>query len=54
MQDQSGHFVDQLTDIDLEKIPLAKAWGLTWETVYDAKIMDSNGLRLASVNYTAI
>jgi hypothetical protein len=29
MQDQSGHFVDQLTDIDLEKIPLAKAWGLT-------------------------
>lgn len=54
MQDQSGHFVDQLNDIDIEKIPLAKAYGLTWEVVYDAKIMPSNALRLASVTYAAI
>ena len=54
MQDQAAHFVDQMNDIDIEKIPLAKAHGLTGEVVYDAKVMPSNAKRLASATYTAI
>ena len=54
MQDKSGHFVDQLNQLDVEKEVGAFSHIITWEVVYDAKIMTSNGLRLASVTYTAI
>ncbi len=54
MQDQSLHFVDQMNDIDIEKIPLAKAHGLTGEVVYDSKVMPSNSLRLVSSTYAAL
>jgi len=54
MQDKSGHFVDQLNQLDVEKEVGAFSHIITGEVVYDAKIMPSNALRLASVNYTAI
>ena len=54
MQDKSGHFVDQLNQLDVEKEVGAFSHIITGEVVYDAKIMTSNGLRLATVNYTAI
>ena len=54
MEDKSGHFVDQLNQLDIEKENGAFANLLTWEVVYDAKIMPSNDLRLCSVNYTTI
>lgn len=54
MQDKSGHFVDQLNQLDVEKEVGAFSHIITGEVVYDAKIMPSNDLRLASVNYTAI
>lgn len=54
MQDKSAHYVDQMNEFDIEKIPLATAYGMTWELVYDAKVMPSNDLRLATVTYAAI
>ena len=54
MQDQSGHFVDQLNQLDIEKEVWAFSNIITGEVVYDAKIMTSNAERLCSVNYTAI
>jgi hypothetical protein len=54
MQDNSAHFVDQLNKFDIEKEVGAFSHILTGEVVYDAKVMPSNNLRLASVNYTAI
>ena len=54
MQDKSGHFVDQLNQLDVEKEVGAFSHIITGEVVYDAKIMPSNSLRLASVAYTAI
>ena len=54
MQDNSAHFVDQLNKLDVEKEVGAFSHIITGEVVYDAKVMTSNGLRLASVNYTAI
>ena len=54
MQDQSGHFVDQLNQLDVEKEVGAFSHIITWEVVYDAKIMTSNGARLCSQTYAAI
>ncbi len=54
MEDKSGHFVDQLNQLDIEKEVGAFNHIITGEVVYDAKIMPSNGKRLASVTYTAI
>ena len=54
MQDNSAHFVDQLNEFDIEKIVGATAYSMTGEVVYDAKVMESNELRLATVTYTAI
>ena len=54
VQDQAAHFVDQMNKFDVEKEVGAFSHILTGEVVYDAKVMTSNGLRLASVNYTAI
>ena len=54
MQDNSAHFVDQLNQIDIEKEVGAFSHIITGEVVYDAKVMPSNDLRLATVTYTAI
>lgn len=54
IQDKGAHFVDQLNKFDIEKEVGAFSHILTGEVVYDAKVMPSNDLRLASVNYTAI
>lgn len=54
MQDNSAHFVDQLNQLDVEKEVGAFSHILTGEVVYDAKVMPSNDLRLATVTYAAI
>ena len=54
MQDKAGHFVDQLNQLDVEKEVGAFSHIITGEVVYDAKIMPSNDLRVASLQYQAL
>lgn len=54
MQDKSAHFVDQLNQLDIEKEVGAFSNIITGEVVYDAKVMPSNDLRLATLEYAAL